>query len=239
MRGTCRVLSRFAPRMTAAAVLLLSGCTALTTDVLVNETGRPRPALSTHCAGSEWTDNSMIAVVPLPIISYASPTQEINEVKTDDVLSRCGPPDRLTNRRVEVDRSMCVPTVITRLLTLGIWHWCPANVSYEADVTVPASPAAAGGAPAAEPGSRASRTRSPQLGGDRDHRPLRLRPERRRSQMAAAFFNALADPAKARGISAGTHPAGHVHPEGRRCHARGRDRPEPREARPADGRAGG
>jgi len=31
--------------------------------------------------------------------------------------------------------------------------------------------------------------------------------------MAAAFFNALADPAKARGISAGTQPAGHVHPE--------------------------
>jgi arsenate reductase (thioredoxin) len=34
-----------------------------------------------------------------------------------------------------------------------------------------------------------------------------------RSQMAAAFFNALADPAKARAISAGTEPAEHVHPE--------------------------
>lgn len=34
-----------------------------------------------------------------------------------------------------------------------------------------------------------------------------------RSQMAAAFFNALADPSKARGISAGTSPAQHVHPE--------------------------
>ena len=34
-----------------------------------------------------------------------------------------------------------------------------------------------------------------------------------RSQMAAAFFNALADPALARAISAGTHPAGRVHPE--------------------------
>ena len=34
-----------------------------------------------------------------------------------------------------------------------------------------------------------------------------------RSQMAAAFFNALADPARARAISAGTDPAGHVHPE--------------------------
>ena len=34
-----------------------------------------------------------------------------------------------------------------------------------------------------------------------------------RSQMAAAFFNQLADPQKARAISAGTEPAGRVHPE--------------------------
>ena len=34
-----------------------------------------------------------------------------------------------------------------------------------------------------------------------------------RSQMAAAFFNALSDPAKARAISAGTEPAERVHPE--------------------------
>ncbi len=34
-----------------------------------------------------------------------------------------------------------------------------------------------------------------------------------RSQMAAAFFNALADPAKARAISAGTAPGERVHPE--------------------------
>jgi arsenate reductase len=33
-----------------------------------------------------------------------------------------------------------------------------------------------------------------------------------RSQMAAAFFNQLADPAKARAISAGTQPGTHVHP---------------------------
>ncbi len=31
--------------------------------------------------------------------------------------------------------------------------------------------------------------------------------------MAAAFFNALADPARARAISAGTEPADRVHPE--------------------------
>jgi len=34
-----------------------------------------------------------------------------------------------------------------------------------------------------------------------------------RSQMAAAFFNRLADPSKARAISAGTDPGPRVHPE--------------------------
>ena len=33
-----------------------------------------------------------------------------------------------------------------------------------------------------------------------------------RSQMAAAFFNALADPARATAVSAGTEPGSHVHP---------------------------
>jgi arsenate reductase len=33
-----------------------------------------------------------------------------------------------------------------------------------------------------------------------------------RSQMAAAFFNQLADPALARAISAGTEPGPHIHP---------------------------
>lgn len=34
-----------------------------------------------------------------------------------------------------------------------------------------------------------------------------------RSQMAAAFFNTLADPSRARALSAGTRPASSVHPE--------------------------
>jgi arsenate reductase (thioredoxin) len=33
-----------------------------------------------------------------------------------------------------------------------------------------------------------------------------------RSQIAAAWFNALANPARARAKSAGTHPGSHVHP---------------------------
>jgi arsenate reductase len=34
-----------------------------------------------------------------------------------------------------------------------------------------------------------------------------------RSQMAAAFFNSLADPARAEAVSAGTEPGDRVHPE--------------------------
>ena len=34
-----------------------------------------------------------------------------------------------------------------------------------------------------------------------------------RSQMAAAWFDALADPARARAVSAGTEPGARVHPE--------------------------
>ncbi|WP_223640880.1 arsenate reductase ArsC [Corallococcus sp. EGB] len=34
-----------------------------------------------------------------------------------------------------------------------------------------------------------------------------------RSQMAAAFFNALADPARAHAVSAGTQPGTRIHPE--------------------------
>jgi hypothetical protein len=127
----------------AAAALLLSGCTALTTQRLVDERGRPAPSTArtvSHCAGSEWTDNSMMAVVPIPIIGLGMPTQEINEINPDEVLSKCGPPDQLINRRVDVDRTACVATVLTRVISFGVWQWCPAHVSWEADVTAPAPP---------------------------------------------------------------------------------------------------
>jgi len=137
------------PAGALAAALVLAGCTALTRDVLVKESAHPKPAVVSHCSGSEWMDNSMIAVVPIPIVAFASPTQEINDITTDGVLQRCGPPERLANRHVEVDRGLCVPLTLTRLITLGVWHWCPADVSWSADVTGPA-PAVARTAPASE-----------------------------------------------------------------------------------------
>ena len=125
-----------------ATALLLSGCTALTRQVLV-EDKQPLPPNSTtisHCSGSEWQDNSMMAVVPIPIIGLGMPTQEINEIKADDVLAKCGPADRLANKKVEVDRTLCVPTVLTRVISFGVWQWCPADVSWSADVIQPAPP---------------------------------------------------------------------------------------------------
>ncbi|HJQ84300.1 MAG TPA: hypothetical protein VKA21_09510 [Candidatus Binatia bacterium] len=128
-------------QVVAATALFLSGCTALTRQVLVDEQARPAPPNTTtvaHCSGSEWQDNSMMAVVPIPIIGLGMPTQEINEITADDVLAKCGPADRLVNKKVEVDRTACIPTVLTRVISFGVWQWCPANVSWDADVTAPA-----------------------------------------------------------------------------------------------------
>ena len=49
-----------------------------------------------------------------------------------------------------------------------------------------------------------------------------------RSQMAAAWFNELADPTKARAISAGTEPGSARPSRGAGGHARGRHRPRDR-----------
>src|SRR5207247_10591213 len=55
----------------AATALLLSGCTALTREVLVDERARPTPPNATtvsHCSGSEWPANWMLSVVAVPMI---------------------------------------------------------------------------------------------------------------------------------------------------------------------------
>jgi len=151
---TLHMSKRFsaAAPLVAVGALVLGGCTALTKDTLVRDNTRPATTVVSHCSGSEWMDNSMVAVVPIPIVAFASPTQELNEITTDDVLKRCGPPAQLANRHVEVDRGLCVPLTLTRLITLGVWHWCPADVSWDADVTTPAPVATAPIAPpAAEP----------------------------------------------------------------------------------------
>lgn len=112
------------------ASLLLAGCS----QTLVKDYTQYDEDALAACSGSEWTDDSTLAVIPLPIVAFLMPHTDLHAIKADDYLKRCGDSTKLVNREVSVSHAMCVPTVFTRVLTLGIWQWCPANVSWEADV---------------------------------------------------------------------------------------------------------
>ena len=113
-----------------AAIFVLSGCT----HVLVKDDTHQDNAGTAHCSGTEWTDDSTLAIIPIPVVALVMPHTDLNDIKADDYLKRCGDSTKLINREVEVGHGACVPAVITRILTLGIWQWCPAHVSWEADV---------------------------------------------------------------------------------------------------------
>jgi uncharacterized protein YceK len=113
-----------------AAIFVLSGCT----HVLVKDDTHQDNADTSHCSGTEWTDDSTLAIIPIPVVALVMPHTDLNDIKADDYLKRCGDSTKLINREVEVGHGACVPAVITRILTLGIWQWCPAHVSWQADV---------------------------------------------------------------------------------------------------------
>jgi uncharacterized protein YceK len=116
--------------LTLAALLMLSGCS----HVLVKDDTRQSSADTSHCSGAEWADDSTLAILPIPVVALLMPHTDLNEIKADDYLKRCGDSSKLINREVVVGHGACVPAVLTRILTLGIWQWCPAHVSWEADV---------------------------------------------------------------------------------------------------------
>lgn len=111
------------------ASLLLAGCVKdlVKDDVKYAQTGA-------HCSGSEGTDDSSIAVLPVPLVAFVVPHVNLHDIKADDYLKRCGDSTKLINRQVTVNRVGCIPAGLTRIITLGIWQWCPARVSWEADV---------------------------------------------------------------------------------------------------------
>jgi len=114
----------------AATAFFLTGCTTL-----VNDPVRQTTAAEAHCSGTEWADNSSVAVLPIPVVAFFVPHADIHDIKADDFLKRCGEPARLINRHVEVSRVACVPAALTRIITLGIWQWCPARVSWDSYLT--------------------------------------------------------------------------------------------------------
>jgi hypothetical protein len=113
-----------------AAVLILAGCS----QALIKDDTRRDSTGADHCSGSEWTDDSSLAVLPIPVVAFFMPHTDLSDIKADDYLKRCGDTTKLINREVDVGHGACVPTALTRIVTLGIWQWCPARVSWEADV---------------------------------------------------------------------------------------------------------
>ncbi|TKB93563.1 MAG: hypothetical protein E8D40_05700 [Nitrospira sp.] len=113
----------------ASASLVLGGCTTALVhdDVTYPHTGA-------HCSDSQSADDSSIAVLPVPVVAFVVPHANLHDIKADDYLKRCGDPTKLINRKVEVTRTACIPAGLTRIITLGIWQWCPASISWEADV---------------------------------------------------------------------------------------------------------
>jgi hypothetical protein len=110
--------------------LLLSGCTS----TLVRDDVKRTAGLDGHCAGSEWVDDSTLAVLPVPIVAFIVPHFDLHKVSSEPYLNRCGASTRVVNRDVSVNRIACIPTGLTRIITLGVWQWCPAHVTWSADV---------------------------------------------------------------------------------------------------------
>lgn len=113
-----------------SCVLLLSGCTA----TLVRDDVKRTSGLDGHCAGSEWVDDSSLAVLPVPVVAFFVPHFDLHKLASEPYLSRCGSSTRVVNREVSVNTTACIPAGLTRIITLGVWQWCPAHVAWSADV---------------------------------------------------------------------------------------------------------
>ena len=110
--------------------LWLSGCSS----TLINDPVKQVPDQAAHCSGSETVDDSSIAVLPVPVVAFFVPHVDLHEIKPEAHLQTCGDSGKSVNRKVEVSRTACIPAGLTRIITLGVWQWCPATVSWQADV---------------------------------------------------------------------------------------------------------
>ena len=123
-----------------SGVLLLSGCTS----TLVRDDVKRIAGLDGHCAGSEWVDDSSLAVLPVPVVAFFAPHFDLHRLTSEPYLSRCGASTRVVNREVSVNTVACLPTGLTRIITLGVWQWCPARVAWSADLLAEGTRSAGG-----------------------------------------------------------------------------------------------
>lgn len=113
-----------------SVILLLPGCSS----TLVRDDLKRTAGVKGHCSGSEWVDDSSIAVLPVPVVAFVTPHVDLRNVSSEPYLNRCGVSTRVINREVSVNRLACMPAGLTRIITLGVWQWCPARVTWSADV---------------------------------------------------------------------------------------------------------
>lgn len=113
-----------------SCALLLSGCTS----TLVRDDVQRTAGLDGHCAGSEWVDDSSLAVLPVPVVAFFVPHFDLHKISSEAYLNRCGASTRVVNREVSVHTVACLPAGLTRIITLGVWQWCPARVVWSADL---------------------------------------------------------------------------------------------------------
>ena len=112
------------------ASMLLSGCVS----TLVHDDVKRTTGIDGYCSGSQWVDDSSIAVLPVPVVAFLTPHIDLRDVSSEPYLNRCGASMRVINRDVSVNRVACLPAGLTRIVTLGVWQWCPARVTWSADV---------------------------------------------------------------------------------------------------------
>ncbi len=115
--------------------LFLSSCTS----TLVRDDVKRTAGLDGHCSGSEWIDDSSLAVLPVPVVAFFVPHFDLHKVTSEPYLNRCGASTKVVNRDVSVNKTACIPAGLTRIVTLGIWQWCPAHVAWSADVLADSS----------------------------------------------------------------------------------------------------
>lgn len=113
-----------------ATVVFLAGCSS----TLIQDAKKSVPESAARCEGSASVNDSSIAILPIPIVAFFVPHIDVNEIRAEDYVNRCGDRKKLENRKVVVSKTACIPAALTRFLTLGVWQWCPATVSWEADV---------------------------------------------------------------------------------------------------------
>ena len=110
--------------------LLLNGCST----VMVQDPIIPVPMNSAYCEGTQWSDDSSVSMVPVPFFAFLFPHSDQYVIRPDDYLQQCAPSTQLVNREVIVDRNACILTGLTRILSFGVWQWCPAYVVWVADI---------------------------------------------------------------------------------------------------------